>query len=397
MKKLIKISLSFLIIFFLLTIPLFAIIVSEKGIGEQKVLVIMVKFPDVKSSFSKDDLREKYFFKLNRYLKAISYNKSWIKGKMTDWYILPHKVAYYRLSQHNLEVEKERVINLIQDAVNLADKDEDFSQYSMIFISLGSKKQYYGMMGLCGYPGMLGWKNQFQIKTKIKKQEIPNGVAIYCENAHIGVVFHDMAHIMGGVQKGRRILPCLYDHDLQAQKGSFRNSYQFYLVNVGFFDPMSCHFYKLNQGPPGVCAWTKLRLNWIEPQKIVEINKGESKTLLIDPLSRGNSKVQAVKLPISSSTYYLIENRQSIGPDKNLPSHGIIIYSCDDRVIECRNGKSPVKVINANPSIPQLKGAPFTCKGESIYKDEKHNIFIKLIDQNNERYKIFVSNNGGPY
>jgi hypothetical protein len=57
-------------------------------------------------------------------------------------------------------VDKERVTQLIEDAVNLADGDEDFSNYSMIFISLGAKRQEYGMMGLCGYPGMLGWQSQ---------------------------------------------------------------------------------------------------------------------------------------------------------------------------------------------------------------------------------------------
>lgn len=371
----------------------FASLVSEKGLGEQKALVIMVKFPDVKPSFPKEKMREKYFVKLNRYLKAVTYNKTWIKGKLTDWYTLAHRVGYYRLSQHNLEVEKERVMNLIQDAVDLADKDEDFSQYSMIFISLGAKKQNYGMMGLCGYPGMLGWQSKFPIKTKMKNQKIPSGVAIYCENAHVGVVFHDMAHIMGGVQNRKRILPCLYDHDLQAQKGSFRKYFQFYLINVGFFDPMSCHFYKLDQGPPGVCAWTKLRLNWIEPSKIVEVRKGESKTLLLGPLCRANSEVQVIKLSINSTTYYLIENRQPIGSDKNLPSHGVLIYYCDDEIAECRHGKSPVKLINADPSIPQLKGAPFTCEEKSTFKDEKHNIFIKLIAQNGENFKIFVSNN----
>lgn len=371
----------------------FASVISERGVGEQNVLVIVVKFPDVNPSFSIDKMRDKYFVKLDRYLKAISYNKTWIKGKMTDWYILPHNVAYYRLSKHNLEVEKERVNKLIQHAVNLADKDEDFSRYSMIFISLGARQKDYGMMGLCGYPGMLGWQGQFPIRTKMKDQKIPGGVAIYCENAHVGVIFHDMAHIMGGAQKGKRVLPCLYDHDLQAQKGSFRNYYKFYLVNVGFFDPMSCHFYKFNQGPPGVCAWTKLRLDWIDPQKAVEVVNGEEKTLLLDPLSSGASKVHVVKLPLTSTTYYLIENRQPIGPDKNLPSHGVLIYYCDDDIAECRNGKSPIKLIDADPSVAQLNGAPFTCESKNVYRDEKHNISIKLIEKVGQSYKIFASNN----
>jgi M6 family metalloprotease-like protein len=380
------------ILVFLMTTPLQGYYVSQKAIGEQKILVIMTKFPDIDPSLSVEMMQDKYFDKLNRYLKAISYGKTWVTGKMTDWYTLPRTVGNYRLSQHNLKVEKERVMRLISDTINLADRDEDFSQYSMIFISLGAKLQDYGMMGLCGYPGMLGWHNQLPLKTKKRGQRIPGGVAIYCEQAHVGIVFHDMAHIMGGVQKGKRVLPCLYDHDLQSQSGSFRNHFQFYLINVGFFDPMSCHYYDLKKGPPGVCGWTKLRLNWIGPNKVAEVPRGRRKTISLGPLSRGQSEVMIVKLPIDDNTYYLIENRQAIGPDRNLPSHGVLIYNCDDRIPECRQGKSPIKLVNANPTVPHLKGAPFDFKGKSVYTDQKQAISVKIVGKQGEKYRISVSN-----
>ena len=141
MRILSLISFFFLNMIFILPSVSFASVVSEKGTGEQNILVIMARFPDIEPSFSKEEMKEKYFVKLDRYLQSVSYRKARIKGKITDWYVLPRKVDSYRLSQHNLEVEKEKVTKLIQDAVNLADKDEDFSQYSMVFISLGAKKQ----------------------------------------------------------------------------------------------------------------------------------------------------------------------------------------------------------------------------------------------------------------
>lgn len=367
-------------------------VVSEKSVGKQKLLVLMIRFQDIVPAFSPQIMKEKYFDKLDRYLQAISYKKTWIEGRMTDWYTLPHEVDHYRLSRHNLEVENERVYALIRDAVDLADGDEDYAEYDMVFISLGAKLEDYGMMGLCGYPGMLGWQSRLPIKTKNRKQEIPEGVAIYCENAHVGVVFHDMAHILGGVKEGRRVLPCLYDHDLQASKGSFRNHYQFYLINVGFFDPMSCHYVDLKQGPPGVCAWTKLRLNWIDTRKIVEVEKGKNKTIVLGPLSSGQSRVLAVKIPIDRWTYYLVENRQPIGPDRILPSHGVLVYYCDDRIAECRHGKSPVKLIDANPSVPQLKDASFTITGKPLFEDKKRNVSIKLMEQNGQNINIIVVN-----
>ena len=301
-------------------------------------------------------------------------------------------MAHYRISQRNLTVDKEKVTKLIEDAINLADEDEDFSRYSMIFISLGAKRKEYGMMGLCGYPGMLGWQSQLPMETKRKGQKIPGGVAIYCENAHVGVVFHDMAHIIAGVQGRRRVLPCLYDHDLQAQTGPFRGHYQFYLINVVFFDPMSCHFYKFSQGPPGVCTWTKLRLSWIEPWKDNPGIQRSEQNSATGAFGQGEISSFAVKLPIDATTYYLIENRQPIGPDRNLPSHGVLIYYCDDSIAECRHGKSPIKLVDADPSVPELKGAPFTLAGKNMYKDEKRDISIRLVAQRGDNYEIYVSN-----
>jgi hypothetical protein len=186
-------------------------------------------------------------------------------------------------------------------------------------------------------------------------------------------------------------MPCLYDHDLQGQPGPFRDYAQFYLIYLGYFDPMSCHMYEQGQGPPGVCAWTKMRLNWLEPQKVVQVSRGESKTVLLGALSEASAATQVIKLPVSPTTYYLIENRQPIGPDRNLPSHGALICYCDDEVAECRHGNAPVKLVNADPSIPELKGAPFTPQGKNTYRDEQRRITVEIVAQKGNDYEIRVS------
>jgi len=368
------------------------VVASSKALGEQKVLVIMTRFPDVEAGFSIEQMRGKYLDRLDRYLHAVSYGKTRVTGRMTDWHTLPRPVSDYRISRHNLSVQRERVLQLIQDAVDRADQTEDFSRYSMLFISLGAKRADYGMAGLCGYPGMLGWRNELPLQTRKKRQMIPGGVAIYCEDAHVGVVFHDMAHIMGGVQGGRRGVPCLYDHDLQGQPGRFRNYAQFYLVNVGYFDPMSCHMFVPDQGPPGPCAWTKLRLGWIEPQKIVTVPRGKSSRILLGPLGREKSETLVVRLPVDSTTYYLVENRQPIGPDRNLPSHGVLIYLCDDQVAECRRGQSPVKLMDANPPTPELRGAPFALDGKKEFEDRRRRVLIKIVGRTADEHEIEASN-----
>ena len=89
---------SVLIMVFVVAAPVFAAMVSQKGIGEQRVLVIMAKFPGIEPLFSTDEMRNKYFDKLDRYLRAISYGKTWINGKMTRWHTLPERVDNYRIS-----------------------------------------------------------------------------------------------------------------------------------------------------------------------------------------------------------------------------------------------------------------------------------------------------------
>jgi hypothetical protein len=100
-----------------------------------------------------------------------------------------------------------------------------------------------------------------------------------------------------------------------------------------------------------------------------------------------------VRLPVDEARYYLIESRQLIGPDRNLPAHGVLIYECDDRVEECRRGRSPVKLINADPSIPHLEGAPFSMKGKKRFDDRGRNLSIELIEKRGMDYKINVSYN----
>jgi hypothetical protein len=372
--------------------PLQAAAAPKRSLGEQKVLVVMARFPDVAPSVSVEALKAKYFTRLDRYVRSISNGKTWVTGKATAWYTLPQPVARYSISAHNLEVDKGRVTQLICDALNLADADEDLSSYSMVFLSLGARRKDYGMAGLCGYPGMLGWQAELPLKTEKRKQTIPGGVAIFSEEAHVGVVFHDMAHILGGTEGKRRVVPCLYDHDLQGKPGPFRDYAQFYLVHLGYFDPMSCHMYQHDQPPPGICAWTKLRLGWVDKEAVAEVPRGASRTIVLAPLSGPGAGIQVIKLPLDETTYYLIENRQAIGPDAGLPAHGVLISSCDATVAECRRGASPVKLVNANPSVPELKGAPFRPGAKDTYQDARRGVTVRILAQKGDSYELAVSN-----
>ena len=373
---------------------LFIFVMTEPmAFGEivEKGIVILVEFPDVSHDVNRDFVQKRFSQHLNDYVKEMSYNKVSLKIDVTKkWHTLPDSVSKYRISPRNLEVDKSRVRKIIDDALNAVDKDVDFSEYSFTAIVMGAKVTEYGMIGLCGYPGMLGWGTEDVLKTK-SGQLVKGGVAIFSFQAHLGTFFHDIAHILGGVKGGKRKIPCLYDHDLQAKPGPMRETFVDSTINMGFWDPMSCHYFKRESPPPGISSWTKMRLNWIQQSKIKIIKKGEKAEFILGPLEDGSAEVLSAKIPISDNTYYLIENRQPIGYDKNLPGSGVLIMYADDSIAECRHEKAPVKLIDADSSVPHLEGAAFDIGKKSSFRDEKNRIRIELKEKIGNSYRIIVS------
>jgi M6 family metalloprotease-like protein len=361
---------------------------NQEGIM-RKGLVILVEYPDVKHSIERDWVKGRYD-ELNKYIKEMSYNKVYIDVDITEkWYEMPKSVSNYKISSRNLEVDDSKVEAIIQDAIDSVDKDVDFEKYDFNALFMSTKVSEYGMVGLCGYPGMLGWETDKQLKTK-SGQVIKNGVAIFCYQAHIGTLFHDTAHILGGVQNGKRMVPCLYDHDLQASAGSAEEAFASALINMGYWDPMSCHYVEHGVPPPGISSWTKLRLNWLDQSKVKIVKLGETAELQLDALEKGKSEILAVKIPITDSTYYLIENRQPIGYDKYLPGSGVLIMFANDNVAECRHGNAPVKLSDADPSVSNLKGAAYDIGKKTSFVDGKNGLRIQLIEKIGDSYKISI-------
>jgi len=361
------------------------------GTSVQRGLVVLAEFPDVEHSVSRVQVETRFSRHLRAYVQEMSYGQVSLEFDVTQkWYRLPRPVSQYRISPRNLEVDRSRVKGLIDDALDLASRDVDFSRYSFVAILLGAGVQDYGMIGLCGYPGMLGWMADGALRTR-SGQVVHGGVAIFCYQAHLGTLFHDIAHILGGVRGGKRVVPCLYDHDLQAKPGPIRETAVGAMINLGFWDPMSCHFYKRLTPPPGVCSWTKLRLNWLPSAKTRVVRPGESAEVVLGPLEDGSAETLVVKIPISPARYYLVENRQPIGFDRFLPGSGVLILYADDAVAECRHGKAPVRLMNADPSMPHLEGAAFDLGQKGVFQDGENRVRIHLRGKLDRSYRIRVS------
>lgn len=359
------------------------------AVGDRNYIVIMADFSNVQRQYSDEVIADRVLNFVNNYYFESSYHKLNFKGTMTKHYMLPHPVEYYKIKPANLDVDPQKVISLVTDVMNAADADVVFSEELYVVIALGATPDEYGMVGYSAVPGMLGFSTDTPITTN--SGETVSRVVVFCENAHLGTYIHDTLHMLGGVEQGRRMTPCLYDHDIQAKvagTGKFAEA----LINMGYWDPLSSHApYDINLPPTGLSAWTRLRLGWIDAEKIALVQPGETTTVTLDPLVNDEAGTLVIKIPLSDGRYYLIENRQPIESDQNLPSSGVLITLADDTVLECRNGTAPVKIMDANPSVPYLNDAAFDIGKNDRFVDAVNNIAIVLLEKIGSSYVIQIT------
>lgn len=72
-----------------------------------------------------------------------------------------------------------------------------------------------------------------------------------------------------------------------------------------------------------------------------------------------------------------------------------MVLHADDSVYECRQGKTPVKITDANPRVPCLNDATFDVEDDveekDRYIDTKNNIAIVLQKKDGPSYHIKVA------
>lgn len=357
--------------------------------GVRKCLVVLVNFPDVTRRFPERAIAERITRFLGSYFQEASYGMLTLTFQVTKPYVLPKPVSYYKISPRNQEVDRSKIVALVSDAINGADDQVNFNDFDYVILALGATHREYGMVGLCPIPGMLGFQT---LSVSARSGETVTRVAVFCENAHLGTYAHDVLHMLGGLIGNQRVTPCLYDHDLQARYPHMPE-FAKAMINMGFWDPLSSHApyrYELPR-PTGLSSWTKLRLNWIPESKIALVPPGRTARIKLDPLTDGNGATLVIKIPLSSTTYYLVENRQQIGQDANCPSSGVLIMYADDSVPECRNGKAPVKIRDANPDVPYLNDAAFDISKKDRFIDTKNNIAVILQEKEGLSYQIQIT------
>jgi len=336
--------------------------------GAESVVLILVEFTDLNHTKSKSDISNLFFSRVNSYFVESSYNITWVTGNSTDWLKLSKNLAYYGAdSGDSIDVKG---YQLIQDSINIANPYVNYKLCKHVMIVHAG----YGQE--TSHVSTDIWSSHYYTSPPIYADGVGiDDVSVVPESEisgfdPTGVYAHEFAHGLG--------MPDLYnENDPNAEY-------------VGRWDLMALG--TSNGIPPGsspaqFAAWGKIKLGWTNRVQSVATNTYVNVTL--NPLEESGAVLHAVKLPVTSTTYYLIEVRKQIGFDQYLPSGGILVSYVDEML---SSGRGIVKVKDANPSTSTLNDAAFQV-GQT-FADYTKNVRISILSSDGSSYLIFVDRRG---
>lgn len=303
--------------------------------GKKKGLVILVNFKDTK--FKKADTPELY----NQILNTIGYNNPDLgfKGSVKDYFLaqssgqmefdfdiagpvtMPYSYKYYGMNQNGKDVDS-RVGDMVVKACEGVDDEVDFSKYDwngdgvveQVFILFAGR----GEASTPSDPFLI-WPHMYSVYYATGKVLKLDGVTIdtyACSNElnskgkidGIGTFCHEFSHCLG--------LPDFYD-----TYDSYTGAY-----GTGSWDIMCGGSYNGDSfSPANYTSYERMFAGWLTP---VELNKDTTVTAM-QPLSDKHQEAYIIYNDNNRDEYYLLENRQKLGWDENLPGAGLMITHVD--------------------------------------------------------------------
>ena len=287
-----------------------------------------------------------------------SYGTLTIQSTVLAWVTLPHTEAYYSGNQYGLPfanagnpaaVYPNNAAGMLRDALPLVDAVVNFSQFdtdgdgyvdAIDFIhsgyggensgnpvtSLWSHKAF--LSGGTNFGGTIPFtshdKNAAGDSVKVDLYHIEPALWGTSGNAlaRVGVIAHETGHFFG--------LPDLYDTDYTSK-------------GIGNWCLManSWGWDQSQRYPPLPSAWCRQQLGWVTPTLV----NGPGNYSL--PSVATTPAVDKIAVRHPGNTYLLIENRQPVGFDQQIPHGGLAVWMIDESVGN-----------NANEGFPGQSGWP---------------------------------------
>ncbi|XP_024397318.1 uncharacterized protein [Physcomitrium patens] len=298
--------------------------------GAVNVAVIMVDFSDKKFSSSQTkDHFEKLWFEENTnsvkdYYRDVSNGAVSIQGEVVGPLRMPRPISYYANGQNGLSDRTPNAQVMARDAAVLANKNIDFSKYdndkdgyvdAFVIIHAGSGAERTSQ------PNDI-WSHKWVINQGAYQAD---GTQIYSYltvpgDCKLGVCAHELGHLAFG-------WPDLYDADYTSS-------------GIGDWCLMAAGSYNGNENNPSVpCAWCKVDQGWVEV-----ITPTETQKISLPDVKDEHKVLKLWKNGAPQSEYFLVENRQLKGRDKDLPAGGLLVWHIDDSVEDNTNEARGYKV-----------------------------------------------------
>ena len=335
--------------------------------GTKSIPILPVKFHDTGADpYPVASLQKELFDgpwptgTMTEYYSQVSYGQFTVTGTVFPWRKVSRDDTYYEGGSGCSGVcEDSKVGELLQESMNLHDATVDFSQYDNDgpdgIPNSGDDDGYVDFVafvhaeagGECGNDNIWshrwfysGWSGSEYTSNDsragggfIKIDDYVIMPAFACNGStmiQIGVFAHEFGHAFG--------LPDLYDTD--PSNGDSEGVGIWCLMAGGAWGGDSSS----PETPTHLCAWAKAYLGWVAP---TDVTMDLSAATI--PNVEDNPKVY--KLPISSTQYYLVENRQEKGFDTKLPGAGILIWHINETVINSGLSNNRVNADENNKGV----------------------------------------------
>lgn len=309
-----------------------------------KLVVILMSYPDFPFTTPREEIDNLFnqvgyssngsTGSVHDYFVASSFGKLNVEATVVGPYTSFNNLSYYG-ENHESGGGDMRVRELITEAVDAADAEVDFSQFTNESESYVSCVYviYAGYGEAAGGAANTIWPHRSVVYPPIMKDGVNiydyacsneiNGSPYYPSPLVIGTICHEFSHALG--------LPDFYDTDYE-ENGSFSHHESYDLMCSGNYN---------NGGktPPVWNAYERSIRNYVN---IEEISTEGDYTLA--PLMSDNV---AFKMSFNNDEYFILENRQQTSWDYYLPGHGMLIFHINRNVPGWNSNCS-----NCNPNNP---------------------------------------------
>jgi M6 family metalloprotease-like protein len=334
---------------------------SLVSLGNRKGLVLYVEFPDVKATSSLKSTWEKSSIPTaEKLMKESSYGKFNLRVDATkEIYKLTKPSTYYNLVETPSggpvpNAPRPKLDEVIHDAMELADPDIDFSQYSFVAVASPDSET----LSLGGATGLGPNLKQFDGVTFAKAVfQALNGLTPITKKYKTLNFTHDIGHLLGLMHP--------YP-DMSPVHGAWDIMWNFAYQN-------------------DFLGWNKWKLNWIPDEQIscLDTNFTGEIVALISPVGTISNDKKIVVIKVDSTNALAIEvRRKSTFDSLKSSDEGIIVYKVDTTKTQ---SQGPFTIIS-NPS-KVINCENFTCVLGTMKPGESTKISgleIKVIQSSSE-------------